>query len=185
MCSSDLELRNAFDHLMRVVPVLLDADGAAAAVAGSGLDAHAYCQANLAKATGHLCRAAFDALDIISMRLAEEIAAILAVAPIQARVQAVPDYASLERELRDAVSRCDTAKANKDVGDLESLLPAFDSYERAIVDLDAVLSALRDHADLLCRLGAEHRRHSRRVWWVVLVAVASFVLGVVVTLLAH
>ena len=175
------ELRNAFDHLMSVVRVLLDAEGAAVVVEGSGLDAESYCQANLAKATGHICRAAFDALDIISLRMLEEILAILEVAPAQARAQAVQDYATLERQLRDAA----TARATNGVGDLDSLLPALDSYERAMVDLDAVLSALRDHADLLCRLGAEHRRHSRRAWWVVVVAVASFVLGVVVTLLAH
>lgn len=91
------ELRDANDHLMRVVVARL-ADNLPSGIN----DAQSYCHSNLDKAIGHVYRAAFDALDGTILSLREKVAKILDAYP---------------QEVINRVSRC-AGRAPPGYGDL-------------------------------------------------------------------
>ena len=62
--TSVIEIRSAFDHLMRVEAFFKGIKSEEEIVKESQLSIHKYCEKNLSKAYGHLYRAAYDAYDL-------------------------------------------------------------------------------------------------------------------------
>lgn len=104
------ELRDALDHLMRVVLARL-APGEVADTAEAG-----YCQKNLQKAIGHVYRAAFDALDGTVLSLRERIADILSDYEIHEISTIIPDYWDIRIELDRLTEDVAKHRGRKDVG---------------------------------------------------------------------
>lgn len=104
------ELRDANDHLMRVVAARL-ADNPP-----SGSKEANYCPRNLDKAIGHVYRAAFDALDGTILSLREKVAKILETYPQEVIKDVIPEYWKIRVSLDELTSRIATNRATKDVG---------------------------------------------------------------------
>ena len=106
------ELRDANDHLMRVVAARL-ADNPPGGAKDAGDE---YCYSNLDKAVGHVYRAAFDALDGTILSLREKVAAILKAYPPDVIKTVIPEYWTIRTSLDDLTTRIANNRATKDVG---------------------------------------------------------------------
>jgi hypothetical protein len=103
------ELRDANDHLMRVVAARL------CDVPPNGSNEPGYCSKNLEKAIGHVYRAAFDALDGTVLSLREKIAQVLSSYPSAVVKEIIPDYWELRTKLDCLTQKIATHRAAKDV----------------------------------------------------------------------
>lgn len=104
------ELRDANDHLMRVVAARLSVNPPS-----DPKDA-TYCHSNLEKAIGHVYRAAFDALDGTILSLREKVAKILGAYPQEVIKDVIPEYWNMRISLDKLTNRIATNRAAKDVG---------------------------------------------------------------------
>lgn len=103
------ELRDANDHLMRVLAARLSA------TPPTGASELGYCEKNLDKAIGHVYRAAFDSLDGTVMSLRERIAKILESYPLAAIKEVIPNYWELRTKLDVLTKDVASHRAAKDV----------------------------------------------------------------------
>ncbi|MGB5831290.1 MAG: hypothetical protein WBG92_04785 [Thiohalocapsa sp.] len=104
------ELRDALDHLMRVMLVRL-----APEEGPDGADAE-YCEKNLQKAVGHVFRAAFDALDGTLLSLRERISDSLEAYDAEVIRSGIPDYWQHKIELDKLTDDVASHRGRKDVG---------------------------------------------------------------------
>lgn len=103
------ELRDALDHLMRVVVArLCDVPP----IGASELD---YCSKNLDKAIGHVYRAAFDALDGTVLSLREKIVEVLKNYPQAVIKEVIPGYWEFRSKLDALTQNIAVHRASKDV----------------------------------------------------------------------
>ena len=114
------ELRDAFDHLMRVFAARHTN------IPPPGSVEQGYCQKNLEKAIGHVYRAAFDALDGTTISLKQQIAEILEPYPVEVLTEVIPNYWSRKADLNRLVLDVAKNRASKDVGG--DLASTFDNY---------------------------------------------------------
>lgn len=156
------ELRDANDHLMRVVAARL-----AGNLPSSVNDAQSYCHSNLDKAIGHVYRAAFDALDGTILSLREKIAKILDAYPQEVIKNVIPKYWQIRVSLDELTNRIATNRATKDVGaDIFSTLEQYVRDTELIKQfysqlLNAVPSLDECHAR---RTKEEKSEHNHRFW---------------------
>lgn len=122
------ELRNAFDHAMRAIAVFHGA-----AKPADGMSEFDYCITNVSKASGHIYRAGYDALDVISLALTNDIKRLIESVRRTTLVAVIPNYSTEIREpVENAISTCDAAKATKDI-EIDGADPQnFAQYEHAI-----------------------------------------------------
>ncbi len=130
------ELRDAFDHLMRIM--LARSCGT---VPDGVDDVDYYCGTNIDKAVGHVYRAAFDALDGTILSLKAKIHEILEPYNLDCIKHVVPDYWEHRKSLERLAKQVASHRAEKDVGKNYGAL--FDEY----VDDVKILSAF--HEELL------------------------------------
>jgi hypothetical protein len=114
------ELRDAFDHLMKVLIAKKEPRQAKPEVL------ERECLENLEKSIGHVYRASFDALDGTVLSLKELIAEELSSYPLDAVVQVFPDYFDIKIQLHKLIEQVSVHRANKDVSEsTNSLLDAY------------------------------------------------------------
>jgi hypothetical protein len=121
------ELRDAFDHLMRVVSFHLAPDEAA----DRAYDG--YCQKNVQKAIGHVYRAAFDALDGTVLSLRERVSDALEGYATDVIKTVIPEYWDIKIELNRLTNAVAEHRGRKDVG--RDVGKTFDSYVEDIEKL--------------------------------------------------
>ena len=137
------ELRNAFDHDMRVKAVLYG-NGVQRSELAS-LTPFEYCRINIDKALGHVYRAGYDALDIISLSLISEIRDLNPHTRRAIWIQVFPDYTNeIRKPLNQATDICEAAKAAKDVESADTFPVQFARYEQAIDILAGIREKLND-----------------------------------------
>jgi len=144
------ELRDALDHIMRVMNVRL-ANGQASE-GGSDL----YCAKNLDRAYGHLSRAAFDALDGTILSLKERIAEILETYPLEVIREVVPDYWDKRKFLESLTHNIASDRASKDVG---SNIP--ETFDRYVADVEAIKNFYSDLVQAGPSLDACNSKHKK------------------------
>lgn len=153
------ELRDALDHLMRVIVARL------CDVVPAGASESTYCKKNLDKATGHVYRAVFDALDGTVLSLREKIVAVLNNYPQAVIKEVIPDYWELRTKLDALTQRIATHRAAKDVaGNVGETLNLYvTDTEQIKVFYTRIIgsgSALDDcHAAHRLESKKEHRQH--------------------------
>lgn len=131
------ELRNAFDHLMRVQSVidLNDTSGPERAK----IDPFEYCKINIDKALGHVYRAGYDALDVLSLRLLDDINHNINGYQMSTLVSVFNDFSSeVQVPLDKTIDLCDEAKNEKDVESIEAQYTTYNKYEEAIEKLKEI-----------------------------------------------
>ena len=106
------ELRDAFDHLMRII-VERFSDDKSALGDTSGTE---YFQKNIQKSIGHVYRAAFDALDGAVMSLREKIISGLDEFPLEAVKDILPEYWDIRVKLEELNETIGDHRARKDIG---------------------------------------------------------------------
>jgi hypothetical protein len=192
------ELRNAFDHLMRIHAVLYA--GALDGPQQATLSPLVYCQHNLSKAVGHVYRAGYDALDIISLSLLDSIERIRDGVSRLTLVTVFPNYSvELRQPLERAIQQCDVAKAGKDVEDNRSIGQHFATYEEAIgvlkgvndrysvalPDLKAIEDERRRAENEKIRVESEGLRQYKKqrnlAYWGIILTIVLGILAVVAT----
>lgn len=114
------ELRDAFDHLMRVVAARLSD------TPPPGSNQADYCDKNLEKAVGHVYRAAFDALDGTMLSVKEKVVEVLEGYPLSVVTEVIPDYWAKKTRLNQLTANVAENRASKDVGG--NLASTFDRY---------------------------------------------------------
>ena len=105
------ELRDAFDHMMRVVVARLGDEPPATVV-----DDPEYGRKNIQKAVGHVYRAAFDALDGTVISLRKKIHDTLTPYPPSIIKDVIPDYWTLKGTLEKLSEQVANHRERKDVG---------------------------------------------------------------------
>lgn len=175
------EFRNALDHDMRVrgVTILRDLSGPDRA----DIAPFEYCKQNISKAIGHIYRAGYDALDVISFSLLDEIGRLCDSVSQTTLVAVIPGYGSVIRSrLQDATKMCNAAKANKDVESDNVAEQHFRSYEQAIETLSEVKHTLEEHLPELRRVDAESSQaYLRQRNWTIGIGLASIVISILLT----
>ncbi|MGB4062530.1 MAG: hypothetical protein WBK19_01765 [Azonexus sp.] len=153
------ELRDALDHLMRVVAARLGD------TVPAGAGEQNYCFKNLDKAIGHVYRAAFDALDGTVLSLREKIVEILKNYPQTVITKVIPDYWQLRTSLETLTRNIASHRAAKDVaGNVGETLNLYVSdaeeiktfYNRIINCGESLDECLRVHEE---EEKSEHRKH--------------------------
>lgn len=180
------ELRNAFDHYMRATAVWRHG---LKPVQGAEQDPFKYCEKNLQKALGHIYRAGYDALDVITLnriRQIEKYADSYSVSTLHA---VISDYATrVRRPFEEGVRQCDGAKQGKDVepDKTEQHLTFFAEYRASILKLDSVLEVLHAHDKDMAAVEDEARQQYRkqRDWalWGIVATVITAIVAIVITL---
>lgn len=155
------ELRNAFDHLMCASAVYY---GLSTVPPESGaLQAYDYCHTNMSKGMGHLYRAGYDVLDVISLSRTSDIQRILASVRHTTLVAVFHSYsADIRMPLEQAVAACDKAKASKDVESNDAGQQHFQKYEEAIRTLDQVRARLYDNLPELTKVDQEKKQEKEK-----------------------
>ena len=125
------ELRDAFDHLMRIV---IERFGRDPSVTGD-MAGPEYCKINLQKAIGHVYRAAFDALDGTVMSLREKIINSLDAFPLEAVKDILPEYWDIRIKLEELNEHIGEHRAKKDIGNNIG-----EVYDRFIKDVEILKS---------------------------------------------
>ena len=136
------ELRNAFDHYMRTEAVWRHGIKPGK---GTVQDPSAYCEKNLQKALGHVYRAGYDALDVLTMNRIRQIEKYADSYQISTLHTVITDYAvRIRQPFEEAVQQCDGAKQGKDVEpEHVDLHPGFFAeYKTALKKFDSVLDVL-------------------------------------------
>lgn len=128
------ELRDAFDHLMRVVAARLSD------TPPNGANEANYCDKNLEKAVGHVYRAAFDALDGTMLSLKEKVVEVLEGYPLSVVTEVIPDYWVKKTRLNQLTADVADNRASKDVGG--NLASTFDKYVADTAELNRFYNEL-------------------------------------------
>lgn len=157
------ELRDANDHLMRVVAARL-ADNLPSGVN----DVQNYCHSNLDKAIGHVYRAAFDALDGTILSLREKVAKILDAYPQEVIKAVIPEYWQIRVSLDELTNRIAANRATKDVG-----ADIFSTLEQYVRDTELIkqfysqlLNAGPALDDCQARRAKEAKSEHRHHFWI-------------------
>jgi len=120
------ELRDAFDHVMRVIVAHTEPSKAR--------DSD-YGEKNLHKAIGHLYRATFDALDGTTLSLREKIVDLLSPYSTSVILEVIPEYWDSRVKLEELTSKVAENRAKKDVGD--NVGEVLDTYMEDVENLKA------------------------------------------------
>lgn len=142
--SAIVEVRSAFDHVMRAHSVIYGIVDAETIKKDTGLEAFDYCNTNLKKAFAHLYRAAYDAYDVISISYETRIHQILDSVSPDALYEVVKDaQATIFASWNSASELMTNAKIGKDVESKEAEKAQFEAYEDGTKRLKAVFDALQ------------------------------------------
>lgn len=171
------ELRDALDHLMRVIVARVGTQAPAGAADPE------YVSRNIHKAVGHIYRAAFDALDGTVLSLRVKITQVVDSYPLEVLNQVIPNYWDIKRKLNELSGQVTEHRARKDVGaEIGATLDGYVSDVEAIKcfysELLSCGPALDEYA---VRLARQDRKKLLRDW---LIALGSAVIGGVVGVLA-
>ena len=171
------ELRDALDHLMRVMVARVGTQAPTDAADPE------YASRNIHKAIGHIYRAAFDALDGTVLSLRVKITQVVESYPLEVLNQVVPNYWDIKRKLNELSGQVTEHRARKDVG--AEIGATLDGY---VSDVEAIK---RFYSELLCcgpaldeyavRLAQQERKKMHRDW---LIALGSAVIGGLIGVLA-
>lgn len=143
-----------------------------------------YCSKNLQKATGHIYRAAFDALDGTVLSLRIKIKTIVDHYPLDVLNGVIPDYWEIKRRLNELSARVTDHRARKDIGQQVGV-----TLDRYVSDVDIIkkfYDRLLSYGPALdefrAKLDAENRRASRSGLHVAVIAgVVGAIVGAIIT----
>ena len=171
------ELRDALDHLMRVIVARVGSQAPARAADPE------YTSRNLHKSVGHIYRAAFDALDGTVLSLRVKITQVVDSYPLEVLNQVVPNYWDIKRKLNELSGQVTEHRARKDVGaeigaTLDGYVRDVEAIKRFYSELLSCGPALDEYA---VRLARQERTKLHRDW---LIAVGSAVIGGVIGVVA-
>lgn len=163
------ELRNAFDHVMRIME-----------------DSNSM-QTNFNKAKAHLYRASYDALEIISLSKLQRIKSIREQFQYNDIVEAYPQYHTqiipiVERTKQEL----SIARANKDLNDLGSEKNCFEKFEKIVQDLSLCVDDINLHIQGIVEAKQNHSQKyswKKKEFW--FGALVSLCIGIIVTLLSY
>jgi len=129
------ELRDAFDHMMRVVVARAD-------VESEHHDGEDYGEQNLHKALSHTYRASFDALDGTVLSIRQQLAEMLEPFDREVLNDVIPDYWKKKRMLDDLTQRIAGHRASKDVGsNVGKVLDAYMKDVKLLIDFKQQLTS--------------------------------------------
>jgi len=120
------ELRDAFDHLMRVIVARADPQSE------HHNDAD-YSEKNLQKALGHTYRASFDALDGTVLSIREQLVEMLRPFDREVLNDVIPDYWKKKQLLEEVTRKIAHHRASKDVG--QNVGEILDAYVKDVETL--------------------------------------------------
>lgn len=176
------ELRNAFDHMMRVQAVIdmNDTSGPERAK----IEPFEYCKNNIDKALGHVYRAGYDALDVLSLRLLDDINHNMNGYQMSTLVSVFNDFSSeVQVPLDQAIDLCDEAKNEKDVESIDAQYATYNKYEEAIEKLKKIAQIFIDKQKALQKFDAEENKKYRTQRNYAITALVLSVLTLILSLL--
>ncbi|MHB0939702.1 MAG: hypothetical protein ACYDCO_27705 [Armatimonadota bacterium] len=178
------ELRSALDHIMRAhsrlygITVQFD-DEPGESVTEEDTDRYEYCRKHLDKARGHLYRAGYDAYDVISMALLDDIYAMEQSVSKQAFFTVIKEGPELLKKADEAKEWFTSAKAGRDVESSSAEQGVqFAEYEKANTQLAEIRDTIRGYMRLLTEYDREKTRRDRRESLKFLLQVAGILVAV-------
>ncbi|ESQ17436.1 MAG TPA: hypothetical protein DDY14_04910 [Chromatiaceae bacterium] len=169
------ELRDALDHLMRVMLARMAPE--------EGLDGadDGYCEKNLQKAVGHVFRAAFDALDGTLLSLRERIRDTLEGYEVQVIRDVIPDYWQHKKELDKLTEAVASHRGRIDVG--KDVGETLNRYIDDVEKFKVFHRTLLDAGPTLDECQRKYKNQNTAVFWRNLAAgVIAAILGGLVVL---
>lgn len=144
------EMRDAYDHLMRVLNAKFNPNG----------HDYEYCSNNIDKAIGHTYRAGFDALDGTAMSLKELIFLLLQNYPHDVIREVLPNYWSYKLKINQITGGIVLNRSAKDIGDLNGEI--FNRYVLNVEELKNIYDNIINHGPNLDECSAAHKRANWR-----------------------
>ena len=166
-------MRNALDHVLRAI---------SAEITPEEFEVN-YSEKSLDKAYSHLYRAAYDALDWLSITLREQI--FESLKPFSPRTigKAIPDYYPTIRPTIDKINqKISEIRNSKDIATAESNLEAFNEYLKNIKTLKDYYQTITNAQASLVEIEGDSKGVSRRFWiGTGLIALATIIITYLLT----
>lgn len=175
------ELRDAFDHLMRICLDVMDGGK-------RRKSNNEYYTVNLEKAHGHIYRATFDALDGASVSIKSSILKVANSYDRAVLTEVITDYWEKRKRLEEINTRITEMRNNKDVGSSETA-KIIDEYIEVIYELIDVFQNFLNTGPLLDECAKKHKEEKKEqentekrkikynIRVTALVSVVTFILG--------
>jgi hypothetical protein len=175
------EIKDAFDHFMRITSVKF----------GMNTGDEAYIRTNLDKVFSHLYRATFELFDYIRIYQKDSIDKKLAGISNDALIHVFPEYyQKIKPAMEDLITKIPGYKKDKDIGDpdiavVKQYYASIEEMREYIRKIDAMLPALIDYDTKrkaeLAETDQKVRREKYKDWCVqFLIALAIIVIGVII-----
>lgn len=188
------ELRNAFDHFMRVLHRKLIPDTPFIKSKeeeeeeeedGEGHVEEGYHRGQLDKAKGHIYRAAFDALDGTVLTLKSKVEEELRVFPTEIIIEIYPNYYNVKRKLNALANNVASHRARKDIGGDTGTGEIFDNYIADIESLKTAYDDILNAGPLLVERRKEFKKNNRKPWVFTIVTglISALIAGLLVYLI--
>lgn len=178
------EFRSAFDHIARAHSVVFGMVDEKEVETPNGLDGYKYCEKNLDKACAHLYRAGYDAYDIISIQLRNEINKNLESFPRYILYQVMPNAKDLiidrSKEANDLLKN---AKLEKDVQNKKEEEESYKSYEKGTLILKEVLDEMEKAAPEMAQLKKDDEKRTnkqKKAAWII--GIVTAIVSILLTL---
>lgn len=168
------ELRSAFDHVMRAESAKYGVISEEEIVNESGMDITRYYKTNINKALGHLYRAGYDAYDIISIGLIDDIDRMLKRVSARALYTVLGDAKEKKEKYKKAKDIFIEAKLKKDVESAEVERKQFHKYEMGGLELFKVREQILSNMDQLIEFDKESKREK---WIMISISFASGIIA--------
>ncbi|VVB95172.1 Uncharacterised protein [uncultured archaeon] len=165
------ELRDAFDHLMRIFAVKLDIK--------EEKDGN-YIEINMEKVFGHVYRAGYDTLDFAAIILRDKINKEVIGFSSSAIQAAIPTYYSEVRpSVENITSDIIKLRINKDVANPSA--EVFESYFQKTIKLQEILEKIRSAKPAIVEY--ENKKHNEKLKNTALNIVVGILIGVVLVII--
>lgn len=155
------ELRSAYDHIMRAHSVMYGIKSVGKTNPEEGtndtvLTPFNYCEKNLGKSYAHLCRAGYDAHDIIALLVFDDIDSRLLKVSKNIVHAVIPDASDkIFIPLNNIREQLTKAKLNKDIEDPSRAKQQYDEYEQANLKLVDIRLYLLQYYDEVVKADTE------------------------------
>lgn len=175
-----MELRSAFEHIMRVKALLYGHVDENYILENSQLTLLQYCVKNIDKAHGHLYRAAYDAYDVIAFKLAKDIQNLMKGISYETAFHIIPDFNSkINKPYNEALKLVTLGKLKKDVGSKAEEEKEFIEYQKAANILQDIKDIINEHMPQMTMYVREIEKSRFINKWGLIIGIVGSIIGVV------
>jgi hypothetical protein len=182
------EMRSALDHIMRAHSRLYGISSQFEDEPNdepSDESRYEYCRKHLDKARGHLYRAGYDAYDVISMTLLDDIYAMENSVSKDAFYTVIPDGSELLKKADKAKEWFTAAKSERDIEiSTKEQGTQFEEYENANIELAEIRNTISSYMRQLIEFDSNKAKKDRKQTIINISSISIGILGLIAAIVA-